>query len=180
MLLNVLENKERKLLIGYVNKAIFRKVKIKMLEKDYISHLKEENEELSKKIRAQDKEIKTYGQKRFYNRPKIEKEIRSAVYKKYNGRCAYCGNVLNEHNYQIDHANPFIYSNDSSLNNLMPCCYSCNMFKNNLTIDEFRNKIMLAYDELYETIPKFRLIDKYGLISKKDNDVKFYFEKLNG
>lgn len=54
------------------------------------------------------------------------------------------------------------------------------MFKNNLTIDEFRNKIMLAYDELYETIPKFRLIDKYGLISKKDNDVKFYFEKLNG
>lgn len=74
MLLNVLENKERKLLIGYVNKAIFRKVKIKMLEKDYISHLKEENEELSKKIRAQDKEIKTYGQKDFIIDQKSKKK----------------------------------------------------------------------------------------------------------
>lgn len=60
------------------------------------------------------------------NRKAIPKHIRSAVLKKYNYECAYCGS---EYDLEIDHIYPYSKGGSDSFKNLQVLCRSCNRSK---------------------------------------------------
>lgn len=109
-------------------------------------------------------------------RKQIPKKIREQVYKKYNGHCAYCGCKLEYNDMQVDHV-VSVYGNNGSndIDNLMPACRMCNLYKSTFSIDVFRKHL----ESLYERLRKpfiYRLALKYGLIEEHKKKVKFYFE----
>lgn len=120
----------------------------------------------------------------------IKKEVRKAVYEKYGGRCAYCGNRIAYKDMQVDHFIPqmmesiFIYGefdgikSINDIKNLMPSCRMCNHYKRANTIELFRRYI--------EEIPRklrdnyiYKVGVKYGLIIENEKPIEFYFESVN-
>jgi 5-methylcytosine-specific restriction endonuclease McrA len=123
----------------------------------------------------------------------VSARIRMQVWHKCNGRCAYCGKPLALKQMQADHLQPCYWTvSDEDLiaqgrirgadvyENLMPSCRRCNKWKDNYTIDEFRNEITLQLPRLKENVNAFRLVLDYGIIVEQEWDQKFYFEKMPG
>ena len=79
-------------------------------------------------------------------------QCRKLVYRKFGGRCAYCGDWLGLSDMQMDHIVPLIRGSMSDLEleddkrsrgsntvgNLYPCCKSCNTFKGSYQLGGFR------------------------------------------
>lgn len=64
----------------------------------------------------------------------ISKSKREAVYRKYNGHCAYCGREISYKDMQVDHFQPLRAwgiedAGTDDLDNLMPACRMCNHYK---------------------------------------------------
>jgi 5-methylcytosine-specific restriction endonuclease McrA len=85
-----------------------------------------------------------------YERDKVSPRIRRLVFRKFDGRCAYCGCKLDMKTLTIDHIEPYMnYYNSiehfddspNELKNLYPACADCNNYKDNLTIEQFRKKL---------------------------------------
>lgn len=120
------------------------------------------------------------------------KEKRIAVYNKFDGRCAYCGCLLNG-KFHVDHITPKIeFERDwiksrnidlaliDDISNLNPSCRSCNTYKSHFSIEEFRNNI---HDQIRQQRrrPTFRIAERFGMVSCNENHkVTFYFEIANG
>lgn len=115
-------------------------------------------------------------------RKTLNKELRQNVYDKYGGRCAYCGCELDFENMEIDHIYSFsqgkkhntTYINHPS--NLLPSCTLCNNNKGNLSLEDFRHKIVETFMRI-STSPKYQFCKKYGFFTDSLWDGKFYFEK---
>lgn len=113
-----------------------------------------------------------------------KKELRQAVYDKYNGHCAYCGCEITLKEMQIDHIESKWHAElkgeevDNTIENLMPACRQCNFYKGAMGIEKFRKQLT---DTLLPNITKtfqWRLAEKYHLVEKHNTKaVKFYFEK---
>lgn len=71
-------------------------------------------------------------------RKHIFKDIKDAVFKKYNGRCAFCGSkkILS-----IDHIYPISRGGTDDLDNLQLLCKKCNSTKHNKTFLSFREAV---------------------------------------
>lgn len=99
---------------------------------------------------------------------------REKVFKKTNGKCAYCGCNLEFYNFHIDHkkAKSKLTKDKNNIRNLFPACVDCNLLKGSLDIDDFREKIEgLIYDNSRgRTIAKFYEI--------KPHRILFYFEEM--
>lgn len=110
-------------------------------------------------------------------RKPIPKNIREQVYRKCNGHCAYCGCELDYKDMQVDHVIS-VYGNDGSndIENLMPSCRMCNLYKSTFSIEVFRKHLEVLHERLRKPFI-YRLALKYGLISEHKKDVVFYFEK---
>lgn len=120
----------------------------------------------------------------------IPKRLREFVYKKYNGHCAYCGCLLDYKQMQVDHIHslyatsiehnlvddPDIVQNDD-LGNLMPSCRQCNYYKAESDIEGFRSKLKDWLEKTCIDTFQARLAMKYGILTYKPWDGKFYFEK---
>jgi len=110
------------------------------------------------------------------------KKIRELIRKKYNNHCAYCGCILTDNNYTIDHISPRRRDRLAALRgsddvvNFNPCCKSCNSSKSVYSIEKWREEIELKYSRLIRDSSQFRLLVRFGLV-KKHNEVIFYFEK---
>lgn len=113
---------------------------------------------------------------------------RKAVYKKYDGHCAYCGNTITLQNFQVDHIVPisrykFLSRSakfDFDVNqfsNLNPSCRACNYYKHADGIETFRKNIKTLHVR-FTRIFIVRLAIKYGIITVKEWDGLFYFEKI--
>lgn len=117
-------------------------------------------------------------------RKSISKATREQVYAKYGGCCAYCGCHLEMNEMQVDHVDS-VYRADyegrvasNEIDNLMPACRQCNFYKGTSTIDEFREKIARLYHSVQIGFP-VRLANKYGIVSLREWDKLFHFERMS-
>ncbi|AKG94317.1 HNH endonuclease [Polaribacter phage P12002S] len=106
----------------------------------------------------------------------MKKDIRQKVWKKYDCKCAYCGNDLKYDKMQVDHINAKYLGGKDDVNNYNPSCRECNFYKSTFTIEGFRKQIATILDRVKKPFI-VRLALKYGLISFKPFDGLFYFEK---
>lgn len=72
----------------------------------------------------------------------ISKKTRVAVYKKFDGHCAYCGRHIAYNNMQVDHFKPQRAwnpedSGTDGIENLMPSCRMCNHYKRAHDLETF-------------------------------------------
>jgi 5-methylcytosine-specific restriction endonuclease McrA len=117
----------------------------------------------------------------------INRAKREAVYRKYDGRCAYCGRQIAYKDMQVDHfipqeMEPVVVAgnfpgidNIDDFQNLMPSCRMCNHYKRAHSLETFRRYIediprKLRNDYIY----KIGIV--YGLVIENEHPVTFYFE----
>ena len=106
---------------------------------------------------------------------KIERE---EIYNKTNGRCGYCGELLNNR-WHIDHIIPISNKQgNNNKDNLMASCPSCNNYKHSFSVDGFRKELNLQIRRLNDNSVNYRLAKRYNQIKETPNDIIFYFEKL--
>ena len=75
---------------------------------------------------------KLYGVK-YQQGPLYQKELRSFIFGRSNGKCVYCGAPAQE----IDHVIPRSNGGSNSTYNLVASCRSCNQMKSNLSLKDF-------------------------------------------
>lgn len=118
-----------------------------------------------------------------------KKQIRLRVLNKTNGRCAYCGCKLLPESFHLDHITPKRRYQNNHLShlpkgsdeesNLLPCCQSCNSCKSDLSLEDFRERILDRIKRLNENFSEYRIAKSFGLVKETNMDVIFYFEKIN-
>jgi hypothetical protein len=74
---------------------------------------------------------------------------KSAIWNKTKGRCYYCGLLLDwKTTFTVDHIIPRIGKGGHQLENVVPCCRSCNSAKGDRDIEEFRfNRSIQLFQE---------------------------------
>jgi hypothetical protein len=81
-------------------------------------------------------------------REKITKNTKKEVWKKYNiantmtGKCYVCENILDYDNMECSHVIAHALGGDISLDNLQPCCKSCNRDMGIMNLYEYKNLIL--------------------------------------
>lgn len=120
----------------------------------------------------------------------ISKDVRQAVYQKYNGHCAYCGKYIEYKDMQVDHFIPqsmeFIFAGgeylgiDSvdNIKNLLPACRRCNHYKRAHSLETFRRYIQEIPDKLRANYI-YKIGVAYGNIIENEKPIKFYFEEFD-
>ena len=117
-------------------------------------------------------------------------KTRLEVLNKYGSKCAYCGCELTNKTMQVDHLIPLdrdIWTKvpnkpeNDNFDNLMPSCKYCNNYKHSFSLEEFRFYLKQMLNEkheyLYKSMAKFQIAVNIGVITVKEWDGKFYFEK---
>lgn len=120
-------------------------------------------------------------------RKHISKSTRLKVYEKYNGHCAYCGCELALKEMQVDHLLPIERFQKSyqkkgvdidTILYYMPACKSCNHYKSDSTLDDFRKRLEKQVDVLMRDNATFRIAVRYGSVIPNPKPIIFYFEKI--
>lgn len=101
----------------------------------------------------------------------MAKTKRQIVYEMLDGKCFYCGCQLNYDNFHLDHFKAKS-TGGTRVHNLVPSCPECNLFKSNLDIESFRNKIASLYTDSFHG----KIIGKYYKV--KNEPIVFYFEEV--
>lgn len=105
---------------------------------------------------------------------------------KFGGYCAYCGNELNN-GFHVDHVDA-IYRDKAEPTgmqkpendvpeNLFPACKPCNLFKSVLTLEAFRQEILMQAERAERYSINHRTARRFGQIEHKPGPVVFWFEK---
>jgi len=106
----------------------------------------------------------------------MKKVKRELVWNKFNHRCAYCGDKLEYKKMQVDHIQAKHSGGANDISNYNPSCRTCNFYKGTFTVEEFRKNLESLHNRLTK-IFIVRLAIKYGILSYKAFDDKFYFER---
>ncbi len=115
----------------------------------------------------------------------IKKSVREKVYKKFGGCCAYCGQLMEYKQMQVDHYYPQCKARYYAARkidvhaeeNLMPTCRRCNHYKRAATPNQFR-KLMKTLHERLEKIYILKVAVDFGMATIQPFDGLFYFERL--
>lgn len=126
----------------------------------------------------------------------MNKKIRSKIYDKYNGRCAYTGKPLDD-DWQVDHMESkygsiWSHENVENIDNLMPSLRIVNHYKREYGLEGFRD-YMLNFHKRLAKLPKHtslertknrieymhKVADAFGITVDKPFEGKFYFETIN-
>lgn len=96
------------------------------------------------------------------------------------GRCWYCGAAITEENWSRDHVNPRS-KGGANLDNVVPCCKTCNTLKGSKTMHVFRNRLT---QREHGDAPIFnekqrRWLRERGFPIDDYGDFIFWFERLN-
>lgn len=110
----------------------------------------------------------------------MNKKDRQAVYEKYSGHCAYCGEKIEYKDMQVDHIDPQRFYADKRKadrkENLNPSCRRCNHYKRAWDLEKFRTLIKTLHERIRD-IYICKVAENYGIITVREWDGKFYFEK---
>jgi hypothetical protein len=129
----------------------------------------------------------------------MNKKDREIIFNKYNGHCAYCGEIINFKDMQIDHIIPkhnfnmhisnkykipenlnhLTLADINHIDNLNPTCRICNKWKSTYHIELFRSELSEQVKRLNKYSSNYRMAKKYGLIKEEIKPIVFYFEKQN-
>lgn len=66
---------------------------------------------------------------------------KETVYERYNGQCAICGRPVSPKKMTISHKTPLSKGGTNGMDNLLLSCWSCSQAKQNLSMEEFYQKI---------------------------------------
>lgn len=106
---------------------------------------------------------------------------RATVLSKTNGVCSYCGVILNQNDFVIDHVHPRAKGGNNNINNLLPSCKSCNAAKCAKSLEQFRR--MCAFRDVYNTSlfnqAQIDFIYENGMAEKIGVDTSFIFHFEN-
>jgi len=108
----------------------------------------------------------------------MKKKLRLKVWHKYNEHCAYCGCKLEYKKMQVDHIDAKYLGGANDINNYNPSCRGCNFYKSTFTIEGFRKQLITLHERLFK-IFIVKMAIRYGILTYKPFDEKFYFEKQN-
>ena len=111
------------------------------------------------------------------NRKPIPKKIREGVYKRFGGRCAYCGKEISLKEMQVDHVQSVYQGGEDSLENYRASCRACNFYKGGGDTEYLRSQVSRIVKRLSERNFTFKLALSYGLISINEKPIVFEFEK---
>ena len=109
----------------------------------------------------------------------MTKQIRQQVYYKYGGRCAYCGREIIFKDMQVDHIFPQRMGGTSDIKNLNPSCRRCNHYKRAYRLERYRELILKLHTKVQD-IYLCKTAEDYGIITVKEWDGVFYFERAGG
>jgi 5-methylcytosine-specific restriction endonuclease McrA len=123
---------------------------------------------------------------------------RQEVYNKFQGHCCYCGNPLKDKTGKFMHVEHFLpvkrngpksqwlkrwgdyrvceNPENGTEENLYPCCPKCNIIKNSMPLESFRDLIKDTIRQL-ERSATFQRAKRYNMIKLEEWDGIFYFEK---
>ena len=104
---------------------------------------------------------------------------REQIYNKYNGHCAYCGQVITIKEMQVDHIIPKARGGTDAYNNLVPACRLCNHYKRAGSLTFFRNVLLGELIDRLKDLYIFRVALRYGMITINGWDKTFYCEKVS-
>ena len=114
--------------------------------------------------------------------------MRNKVHQKYDGRCAYCGSEITLKQMHVDHKKPIwrgnptvnpSYRGTNDIDNLMPACRPCNLWKTVMPLEQFREEIAAQVERLRLRSANFRMAERYNLVEATNTPVIFYFEQHN-
>ncbi len=108
----------------------------------------------------------------------MEKQYRVKIWEKYVKHCAYCGQEIEYKDMQVDHIFPKYRKGENVEENYNPACRSCNSTKGTYTIEEFRERLIGDVDRMRRDSPKFRILERFGIIKQVGTKLLFYFEML--
>jgi hypothetical protein len=131
----------------------------------------------------------------------LSKKQRLEVFNKSFGKCWYCGCDLPEKGWHADHVEAVYRGFDMVLNkkpngfthtsknngemakpendkvdNIVPSCAPCNLFKATSSIEQLRNHLSKQVDRGIKSNVNFRMAIKYGLVEITNKPVRFWFE----
>lgn len=113
----------------------------------------------------------------------MNKKLRTQVYEKYNGHCAYCGKTIEYKDMQVDHIFPQHMclgkweSKLTDIDNLNPTCRSCNHYKRGATLEIFRQSMKTLHERIRK-IYICKVAENFGIIKIEPWNGMFYFERM--
>lgn len=115
---------------------------------------------------------------------RLPKAERKAVWDKSGGVCWYCGEALPERGWHADHAEPvlripgrMIRAHNDTVENTVPACRSCNLFKGGMGVETFREQLEAQVERARRSSVNFRMAERFGLVSVAEPRVVFWFER---
>jgi len=126
----------------------------------------------------------------------LSKKEREIVFNKSGGLCWYCGHDLPERGWHADHFEPIgryknvkitdrgvEHFNDmerpelDTIENTVPSCSKCNLFKGSFSVEAFRKEIEQQVDRARLFSVNFRTAERFGLIEVTIKPIVFWFEE---
>lgn len=133
----------------------------------------------------------------------LTKNQRAIVWAKSDGHCWYCGDPLPVKGWHADHFEPVIresrlvrdesdsehthkfvstgkmlHEKKDTLENMVPSCAACNLFKSTFDVEFFRQEIAAQIERVRKNAGSgFRIAERFGLIQCQAKDVVFWFEQ---
>ena len=125
----------------------------------------------------------------------LTKKQRQQIYEKSNGVCWYCGCELSS-GWHADHFLPIRRYDDmeiteagvrhfkncvspelDTVENCVPACRPCNLFKSVYEIEDFREQLAMQVERARKHSANFRTAERFGAISINPEPIIFWFEK---
>lgn len=128
---------------------------------------------------------------------KLTKTQREELKQKFGGRCAYCGDELND-KWHADHIEAVkrdiihvgggkLISGEmtrphlDTIENMNPACVPCNTNKSSMSLEGWRRMIAHYRDvQVIRDCSQIRHLMRFGLVEFIQKPVVFYFEQVKG
>jgi len=112
-----------------------------------------------------------------------KKEERIAVFNKFDGHCAYCGQAIKLNGFEVDHIEALrrteVWGGSDEIKNKFPACLPCNRGKSTFTVEKWRGQLQNKITSLNRDSATYRAAKRFGLVIETTESVLFYFERFN-